>query len=153
RNNYERYRAAGVSDFYIRNFPQFNFVYLGTNEGRSYYDSLQLSLRRSAGSAHVFLNYTWSKSIDNMTTSGTALDYQIDNFNLRLNRARSDFDRPHVLSASGTYAVPTGRSRRAGVRWPRWLDSVAGGWDLGLLAVWESGTVFFVRSGVQTAGT
>jgi hypothetical protein len=33
------------------------------------------------------------------------------------------------------------------------LDSVAGGWDLGLLAVWESGTVFFVRSGVQTAGT
>ncbi|HWB84327.1 MAG TPA: TonB-dependent receptor [Bryobacteraceae bacterium] len=154
RNNNQLYAAAGLSDFYIRNFPQYDSVYLGTNEGRSYYDSLQLSLKRQAGNARLAVNYTWSKSIDNATTTGGGVDYyQIDSFNLRLNRARSDFDRSHVLMGSGTYAIPLGRSHRAGANWPRWLDAAAGGWDLGLLAIWESGTVFLVRSGTQTAGT
>jgi len=154
RNYYQLYPQAGLSDFYIRNFPQYNFVYLGTNEGRSYYDSLQLTLKRQAGSARFAINYTWSKSIDNATTAGAGYEYyQIDNFNLRLNRARSDFDRPHVLTGSGTYTIPMGKGRCVGATWSRWLDSLAGGWDLGALAIWESGTVFFVRSGLQTAGT
>jgi hypothetical protein len=64
------------------------------------------------------VNYTWSKSIDNATTSGGGFEYyQIDNFNLRLNRARSDFDRPHVLTALGPYTLPvavmSARSRGA----------------------------------------
>jgi len=156
RNNYQRYAEAGLSDFYIRNFPQYNFVYQGTNEGRSYYDSLQLSLKRQAGNARFSISYTWSKSIDNGTTSGGGLEYyQIDNFNLRLNRALSDFDRPHVLIGSGTWRLPIGRGRRRhlGANWPRWLDVMAGGWDTGVLAIWESGTVFLVRSGLQTAAT
>jgi hypothetical protein len=155
RNYYQRYAQAGLSDFYIRNFPQYNFVYQGTNEGRSYYDSLQLSLRRQAGNARFAFNYTWSKSIDNGTTAGGGFEYyNIDNFNMRLNRARSDFDRAHVLIGSGTYALPVGRSgRQRDADWRRWVDAVAGGWDLGVLSIWESGTVFFVRSGLQTAGT
>jgi len=54
---------------------------------------------------------------------------------------------------AGTYTLPVGRRRQVGANWPRWLDALAGGWDLGLLAIWESGTVFLVRSGVQTAAT
>ena len=153
-NNYQRYAQAGLSDFYIRNFPQYNAVYLGTNEGRAYYDSLQLSLRHQAGSARFAVNYTWSKSIDNGANEGGGFGYyQIDNFNLRLNRARSNFDHPHVLMGSGTYTLPVGKTRRAGANWPRWLDSLAAGWDLGLLAIWESGTPFSVLSGFQTAAT
>lgn len=155
RNNYQRYAQAGLSDFSIRNFPQYNFVYLGTNEGRSYYDSLQLSVKRQSGNARFGVNYTWSKSIDNGTTSGGGFEYyQIDNFNLRLNRGRSDFDRAHVFMASGTYALRFGRRhRQLEAGWRRWVDAAAGGWDVGLLAIWESGTVFLVRSGVQTAAT
>jgi hypothetical protein len=148
------YPQAGLSDYYIRNFPQYNFVYQGTNEGRSYYDSLQLTLKRQAGSARFAVNYTWSKSIDNGTTAGGGFEYyQIDNFNLRLNRARSDFDRTHMLTGSTTYTLPWGQRRRVGANWPRWLHSLADGWDLGVLTIWESGTVFFVRSGLQTAAT
>jgi hypothetical protein len=147
--NYQLYAQAGLSDFYIRNFPQYNVVNELTNEGRSYYDSLQLSLRRQAGSARFGVNYTWSKSID----LGAIASNQIDNFNLRLNRARSDFDRTHVLTGAGTYALPLGKGRRAGSILPGWLDSLAGGWDLGLLAIWESGSVFSVMSGAQTAAT
>jgi Carboxypeptidase regulatory-like domain/TonB dependent receptor len=153
-NSYQLYPQAGLSDFYIRNFPQYNSVYLATNEGRGYYDSLQLSLRRQASSARFAANYTWSKSIDNGANEGGGFGYyQIDNFNLRLNRARSDFDRSHVFTVAGTYSSPLGKRRSVGTSWPRWLDSIAGGWDLGLLAIWESGTVFFVRSGLQTAAT
>ena len=151
---YQLYPQAGLSDFYIRNFPQYNSVYLATNEGRGYYDSLQLSFRRQAGSARFAVNYTWSKSIDNGANEGGGFGYyQIDNFNLRLNRARSNFDHPHVLLGSGTYLIPLGKSRRVGANWPRWLDCLAGSWDLGLLAIWESGTVFSVLSGFQTAAT
>jgi hypothetical protein len=148
-HNYQSYAQAGLSDFYIRNYPQYNVVNEFTNEGRSYYDSLQLSLRRQAGSARFAVNYTWSKSID----LGPIASNQIDNFNLRLNRARSDFDRPHVVTAAGTYALPWGKDRRTGAHWSRWLDSLAGGWDLGLLAIRESGSVFSVLSGAQTAAT
>src|SRR5262249_240746 len=42
RQQYTRYAAAGVSQFYLRNFPQFNRFIYGTNDGRSYYDSLQM---------------------------------------------------------------------------------------------------------------
>src|SRR5204862_5358513 len=45
-SNYTKYAAAGVSPFYLRNFPQFTNVWLSTNGGRSYYDSLQVSFRR-----------------------------------------------------------------------------------------------------------
>ena len=152
--HYQGYAQAGLSDFYIRNFPQYNFVYLGANEGRGYYDSLQLSLRRQAGNARFAMNYTWSKSIDNGTNEGGGFAYyQIDSFNLRLNRARSNFDRAHVIMGSGTYTLPVGKNHRHGANWPRWLGSLSGGWDLGLLAIWETGTVFSVLSGQQTAAT
>jgi hypothetical protein len=65
--NYLRYPAAGLSDFYVRNYPQFNMLFLGTNDGRSYYDSLQLSLRRRVGTARFDLHYTFSKTIDLLT--------------------------------------------------------------------------------------
>jgi hypothetical protein len=151
---YQLYAQAGLSDFYIRNFPQYNSVYLATNEGRGYYDSLQLSLRRQTGSARFAVNYTWSKSIDNGANEGGGFGYyQIDNFNLRLDRARSNFDHPHVIMSSATYTIPVGKTRRVGANWPLWLDSLAAGWDLGLLAIWQSGTVFSVLSGLETAAT
>jgi hypothetical protein len=150
---YSRYAQAGVSNFYIRNFPQYNAVYQGTNEGRSYYDSLQLRLSRQAGGARFSANYTWSKSIDNGSGEGGSYGSVLDNYNLRLNRGRSDFDRTHVLKGTATYALPAGRGRRKGSNWPHWLNAVAGGWELGFLAVAESGSPFLVQSGYRTTGT
>jgi len=39
--NFNRYPAAGVSQFYMRNYPQYINVQQGTNSGRAYYNSGQ----------------------------------------------------------------------------------------------------------------
>jgi hypothetical protein len=153
RTYYTRYAATGLSDFYLRNFPQYNQLLLGTNDGRTYYDSLQFSLRRQSGALKFVANYTWSKTIDIISGQGeSGLSRPVDSFNLRLNRARSDQDRPHVFNGSFVYTLPIGRDRGIGGTWPPWLDSMIGGWDLGVLGLWESGAVFSVVSGRRTAG-
>ncbi len=137
----------------MRNFPQYNLLDVGSKDGRSYYDSLQVSLRRQSGALKFDANYTWSKTIDIQSSEGIGLGQRpIDSFNVRLSRSRSDFDRTHVVSGSLIYTLPIGKDRRLGGNWPRWLDSVAGGWDMGVLGIWESGQAFSVSSGRQTAG-
>jgi hypothetical protein len=151
--NYSRYASAGVSDFYLRNFPQFNQVVTGTNDGRSYYDSFQLSLRRQAGALKFVANYTLSKSMDNITVEGNGFTSPIDNFNVRLNRARGDFDIPHAFNASFIYTLPIGKGRLFAGSAPRWVDSAVGGWDVGLLTMWQSGRVLTYLSGRATGPT
>jgi hypothetical protein len=148
--NFNKYAAAGVSNFYLRNFPQFNQVIYGSNDGRSYYDSLQVSVRRTAGALRMSANYTYSKSMDNVTAEGNGFTNPIDNFNLGLNRARADFDRPHVFSSSGIYTLPIGKGHRWGGDMPRWVDAIVGGWDFGALMIWESGSPFTITSGRVT---
>jgi hypothetical protein len=152
-SRYTNYAQAGVSDFYLRNFPQFNRVILGTNDGRSYYDSFQLTLRRQGDKLKMIANYTFSKSIDNISAEGNGFTSPIDNFNLRLNRARSDFDTPHALNSSVAYTLPIGKGRRFASNAPRWVDSLVGGWDVGLLAVWQSGQAVTYLSGRATGPT
>ncbi len=153
RTNYSRYAAAGVSDFYLRNFPQFNQLVVGTNDGRSYYNSFQLSMRRQAGALKFVANYTFSKSMDNITVEGNGFTSPIDNFNVRLNRARGDFDIPHAFNSSFIYTLPIGKGRRFAGHAPRWVDSALGGWDVGLLAMWQSGRVLTYLSGRATGPT
>jgi len=150
RTYYTKYAAAGVSDFYLRPFPQFNQVIWGSNDGRSYYDSLQLSLRRNTGALKFSVNYTFSKSIDNGSVDGNGFTNVPDNNNLTLNRARGDYDRPHVLNYQALYTIPLGRGLRFGSAMPHWADTLIGGWSLGILGIWESGSVFSVSSGRVT---
>ncbi len=147
---YTRYPAAGVSDFYLRSFPQYTNVVYGTNDGRSYYDSLQLSLRRQAGALRVNANYTWSKSIDNISVDGNGFTTPIDNFNLALNKGRGDTDYGHSFNSSVIYTLPVGKGRRFGADWSGWADSLLGGWDIGVLNIWQSGGAFTVFSGRNT---
>jgi len=70
--NYSRYAAAGLSNFYIRNFPQCNQFIYGTNDGRSHYNGLQMSLSRNAGGLRATVNYTYSKALDNSSDEATA---------------------------------------------------------------------------------
>jgi hypothetical protein len=150
RTNYSKYANAGVSDFYLRPFPQFNQVIWGANDGRSYYDSLQVSFRRNTGALKYTFNYTFSKLIDNGSVDGNGFTNVPDNNNLKLNRARGDYDRPHSLNYQVMYTFPIGKGKHFGSSMPRWADSLIGGWDIGALGVWQSGGVFSVTSGRAT---
>ena len=149
-NNYAKYVGGGVSEYYLRNFPQYNQFIQGNNNGRSYYDSLQLSFTRQMGGLRIQSFYTYSKSQDNGSVEGNGYTDPIDNFNLKLNKGRSDFDRPSVFNINGTYTLPIGKGHRFFGNMPRWGNTLFGGWDIGALSIWESGPVMTVSSGLLT---
>jgi len=146
RNQNAKYVNAGLPQTYIRNFPQYNQVIVGNNDGRSYYDAMQVSVRRSAGALRMTANYTWAKNIDNITAEGNGFTSPIDNFNLLSNRGLSDNDHRQSFNASMVYTLPIGKGKRFGGGMPRWLDTLVGGWDLGDLFVVQDGRVYNVGS-------
>ncbi len=150
RTFFSRYSAAGLSDFYLRNYPQFDQLIVGSNQGRSYYDSAQVRVRHRMGALNVDAAYTFSKSLDNISSDGGGFDIPIDSLNTHLNKGRSDADRPHVFSTTATYAMPTPAKtwlRDA----PGWFKQILSGWNVGFLSLWESGAPFTISSGRQTA--
>ena len=140
QSNNSKYAAAGFNQFYLRNYPQFFQVYFGTNAGLSWYNSAQFSLKHQTKSVRLFANYTFSKSLDNTGAEGNGSTDPIDSFNLGLNKGRSDFDRAHVFNLQSSYTLPIGKGHAFGGNMPRWANTLVGGWDLGGLAIWESGS-------------
>ena len=151
--NYSKMTAAGISEFALRNYPQYNELIYGTNAGLSWYNSLQVSLRRQVGALTVQANYTWSKSMDNSSQEGNGITPTLDDYNLNLNKARSDYDHPHVFNMNALYALPIGRGHRFGNDLPRWANTLLGGWDLGGIWIWESGAPMTASSGRYTGVT
>jgi hypothetical protein len=143
--------TAGVSEYYFRNFPQYNQFIYGDAIGRLWYDSLQLSVRRTTGNLRTSMNYTLSKSIDNGSVDGNGFTAPIDNANLNLNRGRGDFDRPHSFNWTASYILPFGKGQRWMSSAPAVVNQVFGGWELGMLGLWQSGTVMTASSGRRTA--
>jgi len=82
-------------------------------------------------------SYTFSKAIDNATD--TAL-IPIDDRNLRLDRAVSDFNQPHLLNFYSVYDLPFFERNR-------WL----GGWQLTGLLFARSGTAFSLLANANNA--
>jgi hypothetical protein len=151
RGYYANYASAGISDFYIRNFPQFNNFIVGTDRGNSWYNSLQAGMRASGDSYHVRANYTWSKSLDTMSSDGDGLALPYDSVHPESDKAPSDFDRTHVLNFAWDYRIPVGSSLHKDSNMPKWLDGLIGNWNFGILYLWESGQRFSISSGSQTA--
>ena len=149
-NHFGNYAAAGVSDSYIRNFPQFNKVLYGSNTAKSWYDSFQFGLRKSTATYQMRLYYTWSKSLDTMSSSGDSYVSPLDSFNPDVNKAPSDFDRKHVFNIALDYSFPFGRNRDSDAESSPWVDRLLGGWNLGVLYIRESGARFSVYSGRET---
>ena len=149
-NYYGNYASAGISDFYLRNYPQFDRFIFGTNTAESWYDSLQLGLRKNTSNYHVGVYYTWSKSLDTMSVDGTEFVSPLDNLNPQSNKAISDFHRTHVLNFALSYSVPFGRYRDIDSEIPKWIDYILGGWNISTLWYWESGPPFSVTTDRQT---
>jgi hypothetical protein len=147
---YTSYASVGLSPYYIRNFPQFTNVWIGTNLGRSSYDSLQLSVRRQTGSLKFAANYTWSKTIDNGSGDGGTNTNPLESFNFKSMRGLSDADRPHTFNFTTSYTLPIGRNKFVGHNMPDWVDRFVGGWEIGVLGIKTSGQPLSISSGVFT---
>ncbi len=121
------------------------------NGGWSSYNGLQIQFRqRLSQSLNWTTNYTWSKSLTNLTvdTQNQGRDY----LTLRdpgLNRRLSPFDIGHVIQSFGTYELPIGRGRWLSVD-NRFLNGVIGGWTLGSIFVFHTGTPIQLTGGFNT---
>ena len=152
-SNFARYGTGGVSDFYLRNYPQFNQVQYGTNLGSSSYNSLQITLTHRAKNASAVMNYTKSRSIDNISVDGNGFTNTVDNYNFVNNRGRGDTDRPSAFNFSGTYTLPFGRGQRFLSAANGLVERLVGGWTIGALSIIQSGNPFSVTGARRTAGS
>jgi len=123
---------------------------VGTDTGRSWYDALQFGFRANSGSLRMRGYYTWSKSLDTLSTDGDSFVSPQDSLNPLANKALSDFDRKHIINFSSNFNIPIGRNRRWGSESSRIFNYILGDWEVGLISLWESGARFSVQSGLET---
>jgi Carboxypeptidase regulatory-like domain/TonB dependent receptor-like, beta-barrel len=114
--------------------------------GDSQYDALQTRLdRRFRNGFQMGVNYTYSKStgIAGNPNSDSALRINIPQY-YDLNRATSDFDRPHNLNITSVFQLPFG----PGQRWLQngVLGQIVGGWQVNNIVSFYSGTPFSVTA-------
>jgi hypothetical protein len=117
---------------YFTNFPQFSGVSDTTSfVGNENWNALQVSLReRPSHGLNFMVNYTYSKSIDDLGT------FRVGD-NDRLDRSLSTADIPQNLVVSVVYALPIGRGHM-------WGDNAAYRW---VASDWTASNIFSYHSG------
>lgn len=107
-----------------------------SNWGNSSYNAFQFSFkRRLTNGLLANIAYTFSKSLDNISSDGGQIEH--DAFNSRLNRGRSDFDRAHRLTAVFTYQIPGNYDHSI-------MRVLLKGWNLGGMLTMQSGSPFSI---------
>lgn len=124
--------TLAASEF-SRAFPEFSDVTeYQLNEGRSWYNSLQVTGTHKVGQDLTFHGtWTWSKTMD--SGGFTDSNYRI------LNRQLDGNDITHRITFSGVYMLPVGRGRRFLGASNRLVDAAIGGWEFASLYVYETG--------------
>jgi hypothetical protein len=122
----------------LRPYPQFGNVYAHqVSAGRSRYDSLVLDARRRLhGGWGAEVNYTWSRTSDNIIGEGNAFSglgpstqLVLNNYDLEAEYGRSLSDLPNRLNVTAIVELPFGEGRR----WltaPGVARAIAGGWTV-----------------------
>jgi Carboxypeptidase regulatory-like domain len=120
-------------------------MYQWAHYGDSVYHSLQTQFTYRMPHASIFqASYTWSKNIANTETDyPNNQDGIADLYNTRASRGLSDFDRPHVFSASLVYSLPGLEGRNA------FLKGAAGGWETSTVVSAATGNALTVTGGLQ----
>lgn len=113
-------------------YPAFGNIYTTSNEGSSWYHSLQLHADKRFGNGlNVIFNYTWSKFMQatELLNAGDAA----------ATRMISDQDATHRFSSSVIYNLPFGRGQKFFSKTNRWVDGVIGGWEVTAIWAMQSG--------------
>ena len=133
--------------FVPRPDPRFDDIDLLESRASSNYHALQTRFQqRLARDFSALVSYTWSKSLDdasNFFTSAGDPNFPQNSFNLAAERGRSNFDVRHRLSASYTWALPFGRTKRY-LNDDNWVSTVLSGWETAGIITLQSGRPFTV---------
>jgi hypothetical protein len=140
------YQATGT---FPSPFPQLGTITYWDMQANSIYNAGQLIFRkRASGGLFYRFSYQYSKSIDYASQESGASDggyaQAIDPRNLRLERARADWDRGHTFTANFSYSLPFGRGKKLFNK-GRIDSAIAGGWQLSGTAAYYTGAPFTVE--------
>jgi hypothetical protein len=126
---------------------------LVTNAGWSYYDALEVELKKVYGSGFFMqANYTFSKVLTDVQfgESQTEAQNYLSLANTRLDKFRADFDVRQSFGVTFGYPIPVGRGKHFFSSMPRWADSVVGGWAFFGFTHWQSGAPLTITSARTT---
>jgi len=158
----------------LRQFaPGFNQILSLENIANSSYNAFQTTLRRVQGPLDLSVSYSYSHSIDDSSDrSDTSF---VNSFDLRSNRASSNFDQRHLLNVGYVYQLPMKRILKW--MWGPPVDvpnqtfdaspphpaiasdnsklarALLEGWQLSGITTFQSGTPFSVINGASASGT
>jgi hypothetical protein len=130
---------------------QFASLYALSTIGSSYYNAGQFTLHHPMSHGYQLdVSYTLSHSIDmgsdaersTENSTSSALSSIINTWNTALNRASSDFDTRHMITADGIWKLPLGEGEKFLSHPGRLGNQVVGGWQLSGLARVTSGLPF-----------
>ena len=108
----------------------------------SYYDGLAVSyLQRPVPWGSVRISYTWSKAIDDV--GEFFFSSPINNFNLRVDRSRSDDDQRHRVAFDATVNSPASPTNS-------FAGHLTHGWRLGGILQYYSHLPFNITTGANT---
>jgi len=148
-----------------RPYPGLGRILSLQNVADSSYHAFQFTLRRARGPLTVGLSYTYSHSIDDASDRSDPV--LVDSYNLRENRASSNFDERHLLNLSYLYQLPNfarqfweaalagetqDSSPASGNCCSRIMNGIFGGWEISGVTLFQSGTPFTVINSAGNTG-
>jgi Carboxypeptidase regulatory-like domain len=149
-----------------RPYPGLGRVLSLENVANSTYHAFQGTMRRTSGPLTLGVSYSYSHSIDNASDRSDPI--LVDSYDLRANRASSNFDERHLLNISYVYRLPLKDFHRF-LDWAneRPADEVSApksnccsalqsalleGWELSGVTLYQSGTPFTVINSAGNTG-
>jgi hypothetical protein len=135
-------------------YPQFSSLLYVQSGSSSSYHSMQFRSEKRVGQDLAFLvSYTYSKSLDNVSSVfagsvGSGLPQ--DSNNVRAERAVSDFNARHRLAISAVYDLPFGKLWKRGGGWRKTLLDH---WQMAGILTAQSGSPFMVNLAAAQSGS
>jgi hypothetical protein len=156
----------GLSPNSLRTYaPGIGEIHSLQNVANSSYNAFQATLRKIQGPLTLGVAYTYSHSLDNASDRSDATF--VNSFNLKGNRASSNFDQRHLLHVSYIYGLPllkffdtflhavddaNTQESRASWQNSKVVQAVLNGWQLSGLTIFETGTPFTVVNNGSPTG-
>jgi len=150
---------SGTVSQALRPFPQYqnavvDSVTMSDPFGVYTYEAAQVQAqKRISAGLTMLLNYTWEKTLTNADSeyplqsnwNGNGNSGALNTYNLKVEKALSQYDIPQRLILSYTYQLPFGKGKPIANE-GRVANAVIGGWQIAGVQTYQSGTPLAVTS-------
>jgi hypothetical protein len=124
------------------------------------YDAMQVQVtKRTSAGLNILASYSWSKNITNADSEypteaaweGNDTSGALNTYNLKPEKALSQFDIPQRVVLAWTYDLPFGKGKQFANQGGA-VNEVVGGWKIAAVQKYQSGTPLSVSSPGWTSG-